>query len=86
MKIPGEISCWKAGINQSLSTAELFRSLVAPPSQHQSRHWRNSRLISLTSRSADQVRCPTQHAPSNGLLGNPDYPQETATILKRAVG
>ena len=86
MKIPVEVSRRMAGINQSLLTAALFTSLAAPPSHHPSLRWRDLRSISWTSRSADQVKCLTQHAPNNGLLGNPDYPEETPIILKRAVG
>ena len=72
MRIPVKISGRMAGTSQSLSTAELFTSLAAPSSHHPSRHWKDSRPITLTSRSVDQVRCLTQHALSNGLLGIPD--------------
>ena len=72
MKIPVQISHWMAGINQSLTTAGLFTSLAAPSSHHPSRRWRDSRSISWTLRSVHQVRCLTQHALNNGLLGNPD--------------
>ena len=85
MRIPVEISRRMAGINQSLLTAELFTSLAAPPSHPSSRRCRDSRSISWTSRSADQVTCLSQHAPNNGLLGNPDYPRKTPTIFKQAV-
>ena len=37
MKIPFQISRRMAGVNQSLSTAELFTSLAAPASHHRSR-------------------------------------------------
>ena len=76
MKIPVEMSRRMAGINQSLSTAELFTSLAAPSSHHPSRRGRDSRSISWTSRSVDQLTCLSQHALNNGLLQNPDYPRE----------
>ena len=58
-------------------------SLAAPSSHHPSRRWRDSRSISWTSRSVDQVRCLTQHVLNNGLLGNPDYPRDISPTTKQ---